>query len=313
MNIIFYNEAHIGDLLFTKSFLKQFCELNNNNNISYIINYNSYLFSDISNLNIIIPNNENKYNNNNFNGNYIDPTNYITINNDLYIMYNNFFNNKFDNNNYTMINNNIYIKLWIKYNDNNDNNDIECNTLNINKYYNNIIYNINNTYNLNIKLINNCNLLNDIPYTNIDDFLLFRQNKKIIFYYNYNQNTLNTELTNHDINIIELSKKYKDYIICCALKPNCTDFNIISIEKFGYIKDPSCENIAKALYCAMNSDYVISFDVGACFYYYNSIFNNTFKGKWIHKITNYRYNFNKFLNDYIIYINNIDNIFKIIK
>jgi hypothetical protein len=316
MNIIFYNQAHNGDLLFTKSFLKQFCELNKNFNISYVIEYNSFLFSDISNLNIIIPNIENKYNNTEFNGNYIDPINYITINNDIYINYTKIFNNNFDNINYTIINNNIYIKLWIKYiTDNYTIQDVECNIFNINNYYNNIINNINNKYNLNIKLINNCNLLPEIPYTNIDNFLSFKKNKKIIFYYNYNPNAVyDIELNKHDYYIQLLSEKYKDYIICCALKPNYNSKNIISIEDFGYIKEPSCENIAKALYCAMNSEYVISFDVGACFYYSNNKFNEIFKGIWIHKNANNNYILNKYINsNNIIYIDNINKIFNIIK
>ena len=83
MNIIFYNCGHIGDLLFSKSFIKQFCENNINYNISYIIHYNSFLFSDINNLNLIIPNNDNIYNNNDFNGGY-DPINSINITNNLY-------------------------------------------------------------------------------------------------------------------------------------------------------------------------------------------------------------------------------------
>lgn len=316
MNIIFYNEAHTGDLLFTKSFLTQFCQLNKKFNISYVIQYNSFLFSDISNLNIIIPNNNNEYNYTDFNGNYIDPINFITINNDIYNNYIKIFNNNFDNVNYTIIDNNIYIKLWLKYHTNNYTfAELECNIVNVNKYYNNIINNINNKYNLNINLINNYNLLYDIPYTNIDNFLLFKKYNKIIFYYNYNPNTQYArELDNHDLNIDILANKYKDYIICCALKPNYKYNNVISLEDFGYIKDPSCENIAKAVYCAMNCDYVISFDIGACFYYCNNKFNEIFKGIWIHKNTNNNYNFNKILNNNkIIYIDNMDNIFKIIK
>ena len=59
MNIIFHNIAHTGDFLFSKSFIKQFCEINNDLNISYLANYNSFLFSDITNLKIITPNKEN--------------------------------------------------------------------------------------------------------------------------------------------------------------------------------------------------------------------------------------------------------------
>ena len=90
----------------------------------------------------------------------------------------------------------------------------------------------------------------------------------------------------HKNNFLEVVKddysKYNDYIICCAIKPECNADNIISIEQFGYNKDITCENIANALYCAMNSDIVFSFDVGACFYYLNNLFEQTFKGVWFH-------------------------------
>jgi len=297
MNIIFYNCAHIGDLLFSKSFIKQFCDNNNNFNISYVMDYNSFLFSDINNLNIIIPNNDidNKYNND-FNG-YYDPIKSINITNNLYIQYINFFKNNFDNINYTIHNNNIYIKLWICDCTSNYNSlDLECNIININNYYNNIINNINFNYGFNIKLITNLNLLPDIPYTNIDKFLLFRKStKKIIFYYNYNPNSNQNINTNHENNLMYLSQKYNNYIICCAVKPIYNSYNIISMDDFGYIKSPSCENIAKTLYCAMNSDIVFTFDIGACFYLCNPKFNQIFKGIWYH-ISNNDYYYKK-IND----------------
>jgi hypothetical protein len=75
------------------------------------------------------------------------------------------------------------------------------------------------------------------------------------------------------------------------------------MDDLGYVKSSSCENIAKALYCAMNSDMVFSFDIGACFYLCNSKFNKIFKGIWYHVSNNVFYykqindvlNNNKFL------------------
>jgi hypothetical protein len=388
MNIIFYNSAHNGDLLFSKSFIKQFCDNNTDLNISYVMHYNSFLFSDINNLNIIIPNNDDKYNYD-FNG-YLDPIKTINITNKLYIDYINFFKNNFDNNNYTIHNNNIYIKLWIANCTSNYNMlDLECNIININKYYNNIINNININYGFNIKLITNFDLLPNIPHTNIDKFLLLKKSNKIIFNYNYNSNSninhennliylsqkynnVNIKLfignsldlecninninkykyinnntnniiinngfniniisnfnllsdiphtnkiifyynynpnsgqniyANHENNLIYLSQKYNNYTICCAAKPIYNNYNIISMDDLGYVKSSSCENIAKALYCAMNSDMVFSFDIGACFYLCNSKFNKIFKGIWYHVSNNVFYykqindvlNNNKFL------------------
>jgi len=316
MNIIFHNIAHTGDFLFSKSFIKQFCEINNDLNISYLANYNSFLFSDITNLKIITPNKENSYTDTEFNGNY-DPLQNIVITNTLYDNYIKIFNNKFENNNFTIINNNIYIKLWIgDCNNKLLTQQLECDIVNCNNYYNYIIKNINSIYNLNINLIENIDLLPIIPFTNIDEFLSFRKDKIIIFYYNYNPNSQQNINANHEENIKKLSNNFNNYIICCAIKPIYNASNVISIENFGYIKEPSCENIAKAYYCAMNSNIVISFDIGACFYYLNQNFNKDFKGYWFH-ISLYNSYFNK-LNQYlnnnnVIYSNNIDNLLILIK
>jgi hypothetical protein len=306
--IFFCNEAHIGDHLFIKSFIKQFCELNNNIDISLILPYNKFLFSDIPNLKIISPSNDYNYISE-FNGN-IDPINSININNNEYIYLKNIFNQNFFDKNYLVNNNNIYIKTWIADCTHNNKNisicvlNLDCNLINCNNYYNTIINNINILYNFNIKLINNLNLLPTIPYTNIDKFLNYKEGKKIIFYYNYNPNSCQMfDYINHNNNIKNLSDKYKEYIICCAVKPNYTADNIISIENFDYLKDATCENIAKACYCAMNSDIVFSFDIGACFYYLNDIFNETFKGKWFHVSS---------INKYYLKLNNILNNNKVI-
>lgn len=290
--IIFFNNYHIGDLLFTKSFIKQFCELNDNYDISLLCSYNSFLFSDIKNLNIIMPSIENNYKNDKFNGGTNEPINNIYINNDVYKYYKNIINNIFietnlyTNLNYYIYNNEIiFINTWIGIDYYKYVKLLECNLINCNKYYNYIINDINNEYKLKINLINNLDLMPSIPYTNIDDFLNFISinKKKTIFYYNYYPNS-NQSFTNinHEYNIKSLSIKYTDYIICCAIKPDYNANNIISIEQFGYNKDITCENIAKALYCAMNSDIVFSFDIGSCFYYLNDLLEQTFKGIWFH-------------------------------
>lgn len=289
MKVIFYNEANTGDGFFVKSFIKQFCELNQDIDIYIMLKYNSFLFSDIPNLHLILPNINinNNYTNDGFNGFCYDPINSLNINNYDFIQCYNIMKNDFQEKNYLVLNDTIYIKTWItKCTPDWNWGELECNLNNVNIYYNNIINNINIKHKLNFKIIKNFDLLPSIPYTDITQFLLVKQNKKIIFYYNYYNNSgdkwnFNSNF-NHDNNILKLSNKYPDYVICCALKPNVSNFNIISIEDFGYIKQPSCENIANALYCAMNSNIVYSFDTGACFYYLNDKFNETFKGIWYH-------------------------------
>ena len=285
--IIFFNDWHIGDHLFCKSFIQQFCELNKDFDISLIISYNSFLFSDISNLNIIMPSNNIEYIDNNFNGLLYDPMNNININNDLYKYYKNIIDNLGKKKNYHIYNQEIiFINVWIGAADSYDFAlSIECDLAKYNNYFNNIIINNINNELIKIKLINNLDLMPSIPYTNIDNFINYISiNKKsIIFYYNYYPNSGQSFTNiNHEYNIRALSIKYTDFIICCAIKPEYNADNIISIEQFGYNKDITCENVAKALYCAMNSDIVFSFDVGACFYYLNNLFEQTFKGVWFH-------------------------------
>ena len=286
IKIIFYNNYHIGDHLFIKSFIKQFCELNKTFDISLLISYNTFLFSDISNLNIIIPSNDTDYTNSNFNG-WFDPIFATNINNDKYLFYKKIIETMISPEiKYFLYNNEIiFINMWIGANkDKSFINLLECNLINCNNYYNNIIKGINNNYNTKINLINYIDILPNIPNTNIDNFLNLKlSNKKIIFYYNYYPNSnQNFKNINHEYNIKALSLKYKDYIICCAIKPEYTANNIVYMEYLGYKKDITCENVAKALYCAINSNYVFSFDVGACFYYLNDIFNNSFNGIWYH-------------------------------
>lgn len=281
MKIIFYQWGHIGDGFWTKSFIKQFCELNTNHDISLMIKYNSFLFTDIPNLKIILPCTVNKYTDNNFNGKSYDPFNNIILDNNEFLMYYNIVEEPFPNVFFKLLDDILYIKMWYGFSYDSGL-DIDCDIKKLNIYFNNIINNINNNYNLNLNLINDINLLPTIPETNIDEFLNFKNNKKIIFYYNYYGNASQKFNINHDDNIINLSIKYNDYIICCALKPNVNNNNIISLEYFNYIKEPSCENVSKAYYCAINSDIVYSFDTGACFYYLNNNFNDMFKGIWYH-------------------------------
>jgi hypothetical protein len=283
MKIIFYQWGHIGDGFFTKSFIKQFCELNDDHDISLMLKYNSFLFTDILNLKIIMPCNDNKYTNNDFNGKNYDPFNNIIVDNDEYLINNNIVEEPFPDIFYRLYNDVLYIKTWFGIISNYDITDyMDCDIGKFNIYFNNIINIINNKYNFNLKLINNIDLLPTIPKTDIYEFLNFKNNKKIIFYYNYYGNAHQKFNIDHDDNIIKLSNKYPDYFICCALKPNVSNYNIISIENFNYIKDPSCKNITNAYYCAINSDIVYSFDTGACFYYLNNDFNDTFQGIWYH-------------------------------
>lgn len=268
MNIVFYgNNYHMGDIFFFKSFLKKFCEINKNVHLllqskEYKCN-NYFLFSDIPNLNLV-------------------------YNDDGYKMY------VYDN--YKIINNNIYINIWVgvhyKYGNTNLK-DIECKLMNINNYYNSIINYITVKFKLNYKLIpNNYKELPTIPYTNIDNFLEFKKNKKTIFYYNvYPRSGQSVPVNNQDKIIEKLADLYKDYYIICSDRTKVNKINVINtIDAFNNDFKFDGENIAKYLYYGLNSDFIILFDVGACFYILNDKIKN-YKGKIIHINSNeYYYN-----------------------
>jgi hypothetical protein len=300
--ILFFNKFHIGDHLFCKSFIKQFCQLNNTFDISLLINYNSFLFSDIPNLNIIISSIDNNYNNNLNINDITDTLNISNINNSNFIHHSNNINKFHETILHFIDNDIIYINLWIGTARNVQNlstHHIEANILECNKYYNCIINYINKIYNLNMNLINNVEEFPIIPYTNIDNFLKFKSNnKKIIFYYNYNPKSgQKFNNINHEENIKYLSNKYNDYIIYCAIKPNYSNNNIISIDNFDYKIDITCENVAQSYYCALNSDIVFIFDVGASWYYLNNEFQEKFNGNCFH-MTIYNNYYNKLNNNY---------------
>jgi len=260
MELIFFSyNQHIGDTVLFKTFIKKFCECNNNYNFKMIIvnnsykYHNSFIFSDIPNLHLIYDNN--------YNFNIWSPIN--------------------------IINNNIYINIWIGASQNIFNIkslDIVCNLFKITNYYNTIIEYINNNYNTNYNLIpKNYNELIIIPYTNIDNFLEFKKNKKIIFYYNVLPcSGQPVPIRNHDIIIEKLADFYKDYYIICSNITNVNRSNVFdTIKLFKNKYSECCENAAKNINYALNSDYIIIHDVGVCYYILNDKIYD-YKGKIIH-------------------------------
>jgi hypothetical protein len=279
MELIFFSyNQHIGDTVLFKTFIKKFCECNNNYNFKMIVvnnsykYHNSFIFSDIPNLHLIYDNN--------YNFDIWSPIN--------------------------IINNNIYINIWIGGSQkilNINSLDIVCNLFKITNYYNSIIEYINNNYNTNYNLIpRNFNELIIIPYTNIDNFLEFKKNKKIIFYYNvYPQSGQPMPVNNHDIIIEKLADYYQDYFIVCCNKTNVNKINVINtIDTFDNKHTDDCENVAKNIYYGLNSDYIIMFDVGVCLYILNDNIKK-YKGKIIH------INNNDLYSNIIKSILNIDN------
>jgi len=316
MKLIFFNDAHIGDTLFCKSFIKQFCILNKDKDISIIVYYNSFIYNDIPNLKIINISNNNNYNNTSFNGNNVNPMDFTIFDNKEYLKHKYICDNFLKTYSlyyFDKINNTIYFKLWIgchyTHIYNIECSYIECNLKECNNYYNAIINYFNNNYNLNYNLIeNNSTILPTIPYSDISNFIEFKKNKKIIFYYNFYPNSSQSfPNINHDIIINHLAIIFPNYYICSTANNNCNLSNVLSLEKdFNIIKTIDCNNISKCLHCAILCDLVFTFDIGACFYFLSNDFNINFKNKWFHcsNVPVYFYRIKQYIdNNNINYIN----------
>lgn len=280
MKILFYNLAHIGDTFFAYPCVKAFCEQNVGSDIYAFMLYNWYIYSEIENLKIL--HTENNLYNNGLSANDV-PEN--KINNINYINYKDFFFQHMRDA-YFIANDTIHVNTWI------GNNKYittlaECNTNIMFENFKTLIHHINLEYGTDFVFEIPDIRLPHLPEIDVSEFKIHKKSRKSIFYYNYNARSGQSfPLINHD-NIIEfLSKMFIDYVICCALPTTCNNGNVISIQDLGYKVTPCCKNVVQSAYIAMNSDYVLSFDCGACFFYVNDIFNKIFQGKWFHIVAN---------------------------
>ena len=276
-NILFYNLYHIGDTFFAQPFIKEFCKLNIDYNISLFVNYNWGLYKDIENLNIIDI--DDNYRDLNFSPHNFTPENLINYNDTYYSILNTISNKDI----YKVINDDtLCINTWIgSWNYVNQPVSYECSPININNRFIDIIKDINNNYNLDLKYNTPEILLPILPKMTVD----FNKTTKSIFYYNYfprSGQVFPLDFSHHDMIIQHLSSKFKDYIIYIPFKSNIQCENVVyTRDKFNIIETPSCKNVIENVHIAMLCDIVMSYDIGACFYYCNSLINS-FKGQWYH-------------------------------
>ena len=170
-----------------------------------------------------------------------------------------------------------------------------------------MIYDINKDFNFdfNFKTPDKYEVI--IPELDINFFLDFKKDKKIIIYYNdLPKSGQKFPYIKHDEVIDYLADIYNDYIIITSLPSNIKKSNVISLDFFNIEYTPCCKNIYYTIYFAMNSDLVFSYDVGATFIYNNNKINDLFKGKWYHITSinyklDYYYLLNKYLNNPNIY------------
>jgi hypothetical protein len=260
MNILLYNNFHIGDLLFNQPIIKNLCKNNPNYTFKLYCNYNTYIFKDIPNFEVIASG--------------IFPAPHSAF--------------------FSIINENtIAINLWIAALASNypitnfKLNDIECNIHNYTIAFKRILGFIKDRYNISINLEDyNENIhLPIIPDTDISEFIDWNSKrkdlKKLVFYYNYTPKSGQTvAIDDHNTFIVDIAKVFVD---CIFIIPNFTPeieenitkssiTNIISCEKDFNCKQNSitCEHLCKIQKIIEHCDYSIHFDIGACMYYINN-------------------------------------------
>lgn len=298
-NILFYNLYHIGDTFFSQPIISEFCRLNNDYNISLLINYNWAIYKDIKNLNIINNDIDDKYSDLNYSHNDFKPENLIKYSDIYHTIINNISNNDI----YKIIDGDtLCINTWIgSWNHPNQLVSYDCSPININNKFREIIDQINNIYTLNLKYDREEKILLPIlPKMTVE----FNKNKKSIFYYNYfprSGQILPLDFNHHKIILEHLSNKFPDFNIYIPFK---IDINCSNVIYTNIVESPSCENVIQNAHIAMLCDIVISYDIGSCFYYCNSIID-TFNGTWYHiGVTNtyYMQMFNSHKNNNIKFV-----------
>lgn len=290
MKIIIYNDMHIGDSLFAKSFVKKLVEVNDNIPIEMIIYYNSSLFEDIEGLKFIKGSKSNEYIRTNFNGE-IEPKKVIDFNNEEYLVHKEItdkYLKAYNSNYYDNKNDILYLKLWFGCAKMRSEDELHQTTYN--NYYKKLIDFVNDIYGLNIKNIpDDYAELPEIPKIDTSIF----NNKKYIFYYNtYGNSGQAYPNINHDVVIQMLGEIFSNYEIVTVLKTTVKLNNVKSLEDdYNQKKPVDCRNLLYAYNCALNAELVFSFDTGSCFYYCNKHFNRDFKGLWFHcGISNFYFN-----------------------
>lgn len=253
MKIHLFNNFYNGDLFFNQPIVKNICKNNPEHIFTMFCNYNTYIFRDIPNLNI---------------------STHVPYTPDIL---------------YTITNDILIINLWIgslfnnKHITHTTQEDIECNVHNYIIAFKNLLAHIKDTTGI---IINLDNFTEDvylpvIPFVDISDFKSWNKSRdnssKLIYYPNYYPKSgQQISINNHDDFIYHLALTYPNYIF---LVPKLSEqmrekniSNIIDCEtKFNCKETNSCENLCKLQKIIEECNYSIHFDIGACFYYINSM------------------------------------------
>ena len=160
----------------------------------------------------------------------------------------------------------------------------------INNAFKKIIDDINIKYNLYLKYRNDDIDKIELPSTDINKFIKFKNSNSqhyFLFYYNYQPKSGQlVSFQNHDNIIISLFNIFKNHKVIFILpnindniKNNVDNDRVINCElMFNCEENASCENVVKLLNISSLCNLVVVYDIGACMFY-NSI---SFTGKVLH-------------------------------
>lgn len=277
-DIVFYNTFSIGDYYFSKPFIQHICRINPERKFKLFTNVGTYFFQDIENLE--------QY--------YAEDRIY---NNPAKLILKNFFeqhrNDLFFTDEQT-----IYVNTWVGvWNKLIEPLNCEISPEKLYIAFEKLVSKLNELLEdkLHFEPMNKRDFVYKLSSDlTIENFLKFRniEKKECIFYFNRNGMTEQTKpfKTEMDQVIIlnYLSQLYPNkYIIVpnIALTPKC--HNIIPTLFFGVQENSTCKNVLEDIEIAGHCDYMIIFDIGAAYTFFNQNFEK-YKANIYHFSSNTR-------------------------
>ena len=263
-NIVLYNVAHLGDILFSQKLVKNIAESNPQYKFYYAIKYNYFIFKDINAIETI----------------GIEKYPELASMREVSFC--------------LLDDETLMIHLWIGamtkvYH---EGYEIECNGWKIIRYLREKLGSLNARFGTDLKLIDydHIQALPSLPKANIDKFLIWKESNKsqLIFYYNFLPKSGQCmPVANHDDTIINIAMKYSSLCVIVAksstdLISRLRDCNITNVKfcdtEFDCVETIRCENLCQLSEIAGHCDVSIHMEIGACFYYCNTALRANRKG-----------------------------------
>jgi len=295
MLILLYNTAHIGDIFIGQQIIINIIKGNSDKNIKFYCPYNRYIMNDISGA-LFLPPPDTEQNLNT----YLQNINHFTF-------------AHMPNPNLLMIN------FWIAaIRDFTPGIDIECNPYLIQEAVIEGLKKIKEQFGiaLNYDRRSQIELLPRIPFTQTESFSYWKKQttKKTLFYFNYSPKSGQSfpfpepyEIHHQDI-VENIVKTNPDLLVLVPSWSGIEHANIVDCKKlFNCVESLSCENVYILHQIALQCDYRIIYDIGACFSFFNSqfsigkskIFHISFNTLYYAKFKNYLESINVNTENYI--------------